>query len=111
MNWIEAQATSETAADLITADLDYLGRRFDAAKDAGHKGAHAEVDRFDAARFVTGTYMLLGDILRLHSENPVVAENGEDAEASSAKTSEQAADPPRVDASEQAAEGSSPSDA
>jgi hypothetical protein len=33
--------------------------------DAGHKGAHAEVSRFDASRFVTGTYLLLGDILRI----------------------------------------------
>ena len=56
---------SETAAGLAARDLEYLGRRLDAVLDAGHKGAHAEVSRFDASRFVTGTYLLLGDLLRI----------------------------------------------
>ena len=64
-DWIESQATSETAAAVVVADLEYLGRRLDAVNDAGHKGAHAEVARFDASRFVVGTYLVLGDILRL----------------------------------------------
>ena len=50
---------------MVAADLEYLGRRLDAAAEAGHKGAHAEVSRIDASRFVTGTYLLVGDILRL----------------------------------------------
>src|SRR6266516_3565411 len=50
---------------MISADLAYLGRRLDAALGAGHKGAHAEVTRFDASRFVTGTYLLLGDSRRV----------------------------------------------
>ncbi len=65
VDWITSQATSHTAAAMIAADLDYLGNRLDAADQAGHKGAHAEVDRFDASRFVVGTYILLGDVLRL----------------------------------------------
>lgn len=65
IDWIMTQASSNTAAEMITADLAYLGRRLDAALDAGHKGAHAEVSRFDASRFLTGTYLLLGDVLRL----------------------------------------------
>jgi len=69
MDWIAAKAESKTAADLIAADLDYLGRRLDAVDDAGQKGAHATVTRFDAARFLTGTYLLLGDILGL-ADNP-----------------------------------------
>ena len=73
MCWIEAQSDSETAAEMITADLEYLGRRLDAVQGAGHKGAHSEVDRFDASRFVTGTYLLLGDILRLREPHGVVA--------------------------------------
>ena len=68
IDWIRTQASSETSADLIVADLEYLGRRLDAVLDAGHKGAHAEVSRYDASRFVTGTYLLLGDILRLQRE-------------------------------------------
>ena len=58
-------SASETTAALVVADLEFLGRRLDAVDDAGHKGAHATVQRFDAARFLTGTYLLLGDILRL----------------------------------------------
>lgn len=65
VDWIVTQASSKTAADMISADVQYLGARLDAALDAGHKGAHAEVTQFDASRFVTGTYLLLGDILRL----------------------------------------------
>jgi hypothetical protein len=56
---------SETVADMITADVEYLGRRLDAADGAGQKGAHDRVDRFEASRFITGTYLILGDLLRL----------------------------------------------
>ena len=75
--WINAASDSQTAAAMVTADLDYLGRRLDAADSAGHKGAHDQVSRFDASRFITGTYLLLGDVLRLRAEsheNPAIAE-------------------------------------
>ena len=67
VDWIVTSAESETAANMITADLEYLGRRLDApaADGAGHKGAHDRVDRFEASRFITGTYLVLGDVLRL----------------------------------------------
>jgi hypothetical protein len=68
VDWIESQATSETAAAMITADLEYLGRRLDAVNEAGHKGAHAEVGRLDASRFVVGTYVILGDVLCLAAQ-------------------------------------------
>jgi hypothetical protein len=67
VDWIVNQAESETRAEMIRADLEYLGRRLDAANDAGHKGAHAEVSRLDASRFVAGTYLLLGDVLSLRA--------------------------------------------
>lgn len=67
VDWIATQQAGATAADMISSDLAYLGHRLDAALDAGHKGAHSEVSRFDASRFVTGTYLLLGDILRLRN--------------------------------------------
>ena len=50
---------------MVTADLEYLGNRLDAADSAGHKGAHSSVDRYAASRFITGTYLLLGDVLQL----------------------------------------------
>jgi hypothetical protein len=65
VDWIAHTATSETMAGMIVGDLEYLGRRLDAADAAGQKGAHDQVTRFDASRFITGTYLLLGDILRL----------------------------------------------
>jgi AbiTii-like protein len=68
VDWIVNQSESDTAAEMITADLEYLGRRLDAADNAGHKGAHAAVERFHAARFLTGTYLVLGDVLRLAGE-------------------------------------------
>jgi hypothetical protein len=65
INWIETDAGSPTRADLVVADLEYLGRRLDAVQESGSKGTHASVDRFEASRLVTGTYLLLGDILQI----------------------------------------------
>ena len=65
VDWIAAHSASGTATTIVTADLEDLGKRLDAVDHAGHKGAHGAVDRYDASRFITGTYLLLGDILRL----------------------------------------------
>lgn len=65
VDWVVSRPGSNTAKSLIFADLEYLGRRLDAADAAGHKGAHGEVDRFEASRFLVGTYLLLGDLVRL----------------------------------------------
>lgn len=90
VDWIVNQARSETTADLISADLEYLGRRLDAADDAGHKGAHAAVDRLEASRFLTGTYLVLGDILRLRaaSEAPRTTIDVADVAASATAVAE-----------------------
>jgi hypothetical protein len=83
VGWIVGQNSGDTAAEMISADVAYLGRRLDAADGAGHKGAHERVDRFEAARFLTGTYLVLGDILRLANEPAADAERttaGADAE-------------------------------
>jgi hypothetical protein len=65
VDWIVNQVESGTVAAMIRSDLEYFGQRLDAVQNAGSKGAHAEVDRLAASRFITGTYLLLGDILRL----------------------------------------------
>jgi hypothetical protein len=65
VDWIQGHSTSATRAAMTVADLEYLGDRLDAADGAGHKGAHSKVDRYDASRFIAGTYLLLGDVLRL----------------------------------------------
>jgi hypothetical protein len=76
VDWIVNQAESETAARMITADLEYLGPRLDAADSAGQKGAHVgsrPVTRLDASRFITGTYLVLGDILRIRDSLPAAS--------------------------------------
>jgi hypothetical protein len=65
VDWITTRSDSETYRDIVIADLEFLGKRIDSLADAGNKGAHAEVGRFEASRYVTGTYLLLGDILQL----------------------------------------------
>lgn len=75
VDWIAARSQSETATKIITTDLAYLGERLDAADAAGQKGAHATVNRFDASRFIAGTYLILGDVLRLsQGEQPAGTE-------------------------------------
>ncbi|HUY06355.1 MAG TPA: hypothetical protein VMU99_03730 [Acidimicrobiales bacterium] len=71
IDWIVANATSKTAAEMVTADLTFLGNRLDAADQAGQKGAHVgatRITRVEASRFVTGTYLILGDLLQLAAD-------------------------------------------
>lgn len=70
VDWITKQQPSDTLRDVVVADLEYLGRRLDAVADAGHKGAHVDVSAQDASRFLLGTYIVLGDVLRLASAPP-----------------------------------------
>lgn len=73
IDWIRVNSKGDTAADLTSADLSHLGERLDAADGAGQKGAHATVDRSEASRFITATYLLLGDVLRLAPEATTTA--------------------------------------
>lgn len=68
VDWIVEQTSSATTREFVQGDLEFLGRRLDAVDTAGQKGAHATVERYDAARFLTGTYLALGDVLRLAPE-------------------------------------------
>jgi len=70
VDWIQEHSPSGTAADFTTSELQHLGARLDAVDGAGQKGAHEAVDRQRAARFLTGTYLLLGDILELAADQP-----------------------------------------
>lgn len=86
MDWlVKSQQAGGTAADVIVEDLKYLGKRLDAFADAGHKGAHAEATRYEASRFITGTYLLIGDILQLRPSPAaavtpaLVVESGEES--------------------------------
>ncbi len=65
VDWIATYSDSATATSMIASDLEYLGKRLDAADGAGQKGAHASVGRLEASRFIAGTYLALGDVLRI----------------------------------------------
>ncbi|MDC7120270.1 hypothetical protein OMK64_01820 [Cellulomonas fimi] len=66
VDWIVGTgAAGGTAKDVVERDLEYLGMRLDAIVDAGNKGAHADVTRYEASRYITGTYLLLGDLLQM----------------------------------------------
>ncbi|GAA4126042.1 hypothetical protein GCM10022415_33570 [Knoellia locipacati] len=69
VDWIvNSSAAGETSREVVKRDLEYLGNRLDALAGAGHKGAHSEVTRYEASRFITGTYLLIGDILQLRPD-------------------------------------------
>lgn len=66
IDWIESQkAIGATTGAVVTSDLEDFGKRIDAFDNAGHKGAHGEVTQYEASRFITGAYLLIGDILDL----------------------------------------------
>lgn len=64
-DWIQSNITSATKKTLLATEIHHLGERLDAVTGSGHKGAHADVSKADASRFIVGTYLLLGDILNL----------------------------------------------
>lgn len=80
IHWISTQSdASDTYRDVVSADLEDFGKRIDALDNAGHKGAHAEVDKFEAARFLSGTYLLIGDILRLKPTSAIASSEAKQA--------------------------------
>ena len=68
VDWIQGNITSTTKKTLLTTEINHLGERLDAVTGSGHKGAHADVSKADASRFIVGTYLLLGDILNLQPQ-------------------------------------------
>jgi hypothetical protein len=70
VEWVQRHSDSETTTNLVAADIEYLGQRLDAVTRAGHKGAHSAVTRAEASRYISGTYLLLGDVLALADNRP-----------------------------------------
>jgi hypothetical protein len=64
-DWVRSQTESETQVAMFEAEVEYLDAQLQAADKAGQKGAHDKVTQLEASRFVAGTYLILGDILRL----------------------------------------------
>lgn len=65
IHWIKQHEPSGTLGQVTTSELEHFGKRIDAIQDAGSKGTHDAVSRQQAARIITGTYLLVGDILAL----------------------------------------------
>lgn len=99
VGWISEKVQSETFSTMVEADLQDLERRLRAAANAGHKGAHADVTRYDASRFVTGTYLVLADILRLQPPVPKESSQGGPAEPTAVPEPLDVEDAPRLERS------------
>lgn len=69
VDWISNADMGGTLRAVVTTDLALMGERIDAFTDGGHKGAHADVDQLEAARILTGTYLLLADLLALGAQD------------------------------------------
>ena len=65
VDWIQTNIQSGSKKELLKSELEHLGERLDAVTGGGHKGAHSDVSKQDASRYIVGTYLLLGDILQL----------------------------------------------
>ncbi|WP_412551533.1 hypothetical protein [Shimia sp. MIT910701] len=58
---------SATAVKIIGSDLSFIGERLDAVFSGVQKGSHADISLSEARRFVIHTYLVVGDILELHT--------------------------------------------
>jgi hypothetical protein len=72
-DWVRSQTDSETQVAVFEAEVQYLDAQLRAADKAGQKGAHDAVTQLEASRFVAGTYLILGDILRLADRDTAAA--------------------------------------
>mgnify|MGYP001051991965 CR=1 FL=1 len=67
--FIEDNSDSERFEELIGSHLSYLGDRLDSVFKASQKGSHSTVTKEEADRYVLYTYLLVGDVLSLISED------------------------------------------
>ena len=68
--YIDNSSESERFSELVGSELQYMGDRLDALFKAAQKGSHATVSKEEADRCVVYTYLTVGDILSLGSEQP-----------------------------------------
>lgn len=64
--FIAERVSGEGAKATFRADLDALGATVESLNAVSSKGVHAELDSSEADLCVTRTYLLVGDLLRLH---------------------------------------------
>lgn len=69
--FVEDHSQSSRFIDLVGSHIRFLGDRLDAVFSAAQKGSHGSVKREEANRYVIYTYMVVGDILGLLSNEAV----------------------------------------
>lgn len=65
--YIEDTSKSDRFIEIVGSHMKYMGDRLDAVFHAAQKGSHATVTKAEADRYVIYTYLLVGDILSLHT--------------------------------------------
>lgn len=67
--YVEEHSRSDRFQAVVGSQLRFMGERLDAIFQAAQKGSHTTItDRTEAERYVVYTYMIVGDILSLASE-------------------------------------------
>ena len=67
--FVQDNSDSERFEEIVGANLSYLGNRLDSTFQASQKGSHSSiVSRDEADRYVVYTYLLVGDVLSLHTK-------------------------------------------
>lgn len=67
--FVENNTSSDRFKDIVGSHLAFLGNRLDSVCAAAQKGTHSTVSKEEADRYVVYTYLVVGDILSLRSEN------------------------------------------
>lgn len=68
--YVEEKSSSDRFNEIVGSHMKYLGERLDSIFLAAQKGSHAVIASQDEAdRYVIYTYLVVGDILKLHAES------------------------------------------
>jgi hypothetical protein len=65
--FIKSNMDSDSFNRVIGSNLEFIGERIDSIYKSTTKGSHAKVEQKEAESYVMYTYMLIGDILELHT--------------------------------------------
>lgn len=66
MIYIESKSDSGNFKSIVGSHLNYIGERLDAVYKSANKGSHETISlREEAERYITYTYLLIGDIISL----------------------------------------------
>lgn len=72
-----ASASRSTSGAMLTTQLSDLCSRLDAVHSLSCKGTHATVDEYEARQCFIQTYLVVGDIVRVHAANDLAGSDGD----------------------------------